>query len=76
MARKPVEVYRGLFMVRFDSEAPTRMESVIGRFSDQELAGERLSTHLTRFLGLWSRLAAFLDSKDVIDLEDITMSVD
>jgi len=76
LTRKPVDVYRGLIMVRFDRETPARMEAVIGRFSDQELAGERLSTHLTRFLGLWSRLAAYLDSKDVIGLEDLTMSVD
>ena len=76
MARKPVEVYRGLITVRFDSETPTRMEAVIGRFSDQELAGERLSTHLTRFLGLWSRIAVYLDSREVAGLEDLTMSVD
>ncbi len=76
LTRKPVEVYRGLLMVRFDSDAPTRMEAVIGQFSDQELAGERLSTHLTRFLGLWSRLTAYLDSREMIGLEDITVSVD
>ncbi|MBN2231115.1 MAG: hypothetical protein JW779_16140 [Candidatus Thorarchaeota archaeon] len=76
MARTPVDGYRGLIQTRLDDSIPAQINSVVARFADCVFAGEKLSIHLTRFLRLTTRLTAYLDSRDIANQSDVTISID
>ncbi|MHA1904657.1 MAG: hypothetical protein ACXADL_11580 [Candidatus Thorarchaeota archaeon] len=76
MTRTPIDVYRGLIQTRFGDEVTEQIPAVVSRFYDYMFADKRLSVHLTKFIGLWSRLIAYLDSRYVVGLEDLTTSID
>ena len=76
MARTPIEVYRDLLSTRIDEQIPEAINRVVGRFSDYQLAGEKLSVHIARFIELCARIIASLDSKETADLEHLTMAID
>jgi hypothetical protein len=55
---------------------PEAISKVVSRFSDYQLAGEKLSVHIARFIELCTRIIANLDSKATADLEHLTMAID
>ena len=76
MSRTPVDVYRGFVQTQLDDEIAGQIDSVVSRFTDCVFAGEKLSIHLNRFLGLTTRLIAILDSEKSANHHHLTMSVD
>lgn len=76
MARTPIEVYRDLLSTKIDEQIPEAINRVVSRFSDYQLAGEKLSVHIARFIELCTRIIASLDAKDIADLEHLTMATD
>ncbi len=76
MVRTPIEVYRGLVRTHLGDELPTHLRAVTDRFSEGTFAGQSTSGHLTRLLTLFCRFMAYLDSREVANLSDLTRAVD
>jgi hypothetical protein len=76
LARTPIEIYRSLLSTKMDGKIPEAISKVARRFSDYQLAGEKLSVHIARFIELCTRIIAILDSAEIANLEHLTMAVD
>ncbi len=76
MARTPLDVYIGLSQTRLGEDIHERIQGIAERYTSMEFAGDRLTTYLSRFIELCSRLIAYLDSRYIVGLEDLTMSID
>ena len=76
MARTPIDVYQGLLGIKIDDKIPEAINKVVSRFSDYQLAGERLSVHIARFVELCTRIIASLDSQTTANLSHLTMAID
>lgn len=76
MARTPVDVYRGLLRTSLKEPIPNQIDTVTVRFTDTQFLGSKISVHLTRFLKLFTKLAAYLESRDVATLSDVTEAID
>lgn len=76
MARIPVDVYRGLLKTNLEGNIPAQIDTVAVRFTDVQFLGSKTSTHLTRFLTLITKLVAYLDSRDLATLSDVTEAID
>ena len=76
MARTPVDVYRGLLRTSLEESIPNQIETVTVRFTDAQFLGSKISVHLARFLTLFTKLAAYLESRDVATLSDVTEAID
>lgn len=76
MTRTPIDVYRALTQTRLSDDITERVSSFVGQFSGNVFADESLSTHLSRFIGLYSRLLAYMGSRFVVGQEDLTIAID
>ncbi|MBY8997171.1 MAG: hypothetical protein KGD60_05525, partial [Candidatus Thorarchaeota archaeon] len=76
MSRTPVDVYRGLLKTRLEESIPDQIEAVTVRFTDAQFLGSKISVHLTRFLKLFTKLVAYLESRDEATLSDVTEAID
>lgn len=76
MARTPVDVYRGLLRTSLEDTIPSQIETVASRFTDAQFLGSKISVHLTRFLRLFTKLVAYLDSRNQAVLSDVTSAID
>ncbi|TFG12567.1 hypothetical protein EU537_09090 [Candidatus Thorarchaeota archaeon] len=76
MSRTPIDVYRGIVQTRVGDESSTRINRFVDRFSGLEFAEEDLSLQFSRMIGLGCRLVAYLDSRYVTGLADLTISID
>ncbi|MHA2066373.1 MAG: hypothetical protein ACXABY_18535 [Candidatus Thorarchaeota archaeon] len=76
MARKPIDVYQGLINTKLSVDSVSHIESVVGRYDDHMLTGQKLSFHLRRFVEFWSRHSAFLDNRETTNLSDLTTAID
>jgi hypothetical protein len=76
LARNPVDVYRGLLRTSLEDNLHDQLDSVATRFTDFQFLGSKVSLHLTRFLGLFTRLVAYLDSRNRATLADVTEAID
>ncbi|MHA2236416.1 MAG: hypothetical protein ACXABH_13870, partial [Candidatus Thorarchaeota archaeon] len=76
MSRTPVDVYSGLLFTSLEDSIPKQIESVVSRFADGQLAGEKISIHLTRFIRLFTRLIGHLDGRNLATLSDVTVAID
>lgn len=76
LARKPIDVYRGLIHTRIPAEIAPHIDAVVERYSDHEFAELKLSHHLKRFIEVWSRHVAYLNQRDSIDIPDLTAAID
>jgi hypothetical protein len=76
LARTPVDVYQGLLRTRLEDTIPDQIDSVTTRFADTQFLGSKISIHLTRFLILFTKLVAYLESRDVATLSDVTEAID
>jgi len=76
LARKPIDVYRGLIQAHISAEIAPHIDSVVERYSDHEFAELKLSHHLKRFIEIWSRHVAYLNYRDSIDIPDLTAAID
>jgi hypothetical protein len=76
LARTPIEVYQNLLNIEIDDSLPEHIGRVVSRFGEYQLAGEKLSVHLARFIELCTRIIAMLDAKTLADLEHLTMAID
>ena len=76
MARTPIEVYQNLLNTKIDESLPEHIGRVVSRFGEYQLAGEKLSVHLARFIELCTRIIAILDAKTIADLGHLTMAID
>jgi hypothetical protein len=61
---------------KLDSGLSSNIKSFVSQFSDYTFAGHPVSAHITRFLDIISRLVAYLDSRSVAGLEDLTLAID
>ena len=76
MTRRPIDVYRGIMEAQLDSELSVHIKSFVNQFASCTFAGHPVSAHLVRFLGVISRLVAYLDSRSVAGFEDLTLAID
>ncbi|MFX1367053.1 MAG: hypothetical protein ACFFAY_00420 [Promethearchaeota archaeon] len=76
MARKPIDVYRGLIATTIPSDVASHIDSVVGRYSTQVYAGQKLTMHLSRFVEICCKLITFLDSRNASDLSDLANAID
>jgi hypothetical protein len=76
LARKPIDVYQGLINTKLSVDSVSHIESVVGRYDDHMLTGQKLSFHLRRFVEFWSRHSAFLDNRETTNLSDLTTAID
>ncbi|MFW9977794.1 MAG: hypothetical protein ACFFEJ_06935 [Candidatus Thorarchaeota archaeon] len=76
MPRTPIDVYRGLTQTRIGDDIKSTINGFVMPFSEHIFADEQLSTHLSRFIGLISRLTAYLDSRYVVGRDDLTIAID
>ncbi|MGY5855904.1 MAG: hypothetical protein RTS72_04840 [Candidatus Thorarchaeota archaeon] len=76
MSRTPVDVYRGLLRTSLEESIPNQIETVTARFTDAQFLGSKISVHLSRFLKLFTKLVAYLESRDVATLSDVTEAID
>ncbi len=76
MSRTPVDVYRGLLRTSLEESIPDQIETVTARFTDAQFLGSKISVHLSRFLKIFTRLVAYLESRDVATPSDVTVAVD
>ncbi len=76
MARTPVDVYRGLLRTRLEDTISDQIDTVAVRFTDAQFLGSKISVHLSRFLKIFTRLVAYLESRDVATPSDVTVAVD
>ncbi len=76
MTRRPIDVYRGIMESQLDSGLSPHITSFVNQFSDYTFAGHPVSAHITRFLDIIARLVAYLDSRTVAGLEDLTLAID
>ncbi|MFW9863385.1 MAG: hypothetical protein ACFFEX_10555 [Candidatus Thorarchaeota archaeon] len=76
MARKPIDVYQGLIKTKLLVDSVSHIDSVVGRYKDHMLVGQKLSFHLRRFVEFWSRHYAFLDNRETTTLSDLTIAID
>ncbi|MFX0056019.1 MAG: hypothetical protein ACFFAX_10565 [Promethearchaeota archaeon] len=76
MARKPIDVYQGLIKTKLSVDSVSHIDSVVGRYEDHMLVGQKLSFHLRRFVEFWSRHYAFLDNRETTTLSDLTIAID
>ncbi len=76
MARKPIDVYRGLIATTIPSDVASHINSVVGRYSTQVYAGQKLTMHLSRFVEICCKLITFLDSRNASDLSDLANAID
>jgi len=49
---------------------------VTARFTDAQFLGSKISVHLSRFLKLFTKLVAYLESRDVATVSDVTEAID
>lgn len=76
MARKPIDVYQGLINTRLSSDSIPHIEAVVGRYDEHVLSGQKMSFHLRRFVEIWCRLIAYLDNREVTNVDDLTIAID
>ena len=76
MARTPVDVYRGLLRTGLEDTIPDQINTVVVRFTDAQFLGSKISDHLTQFLKLFTKLVAYLETRDVATLSDVTEAID
>jgi hypothetical protein len=76
LARKPIDVYQGLIKTKLSVDSVSHIESVVGRYDDHILAGQKISFHLRRFAEFWCRHVAFLDDRETTNLSDLTTAID
>ncbi len=76
MARTPLEVYRGIISILIDDHVTSRMSLITDKFSDIQFAGDKMSSHLSRFMMLICRLVSYLRSQSNADSTSLTASVD
>lgn len=76
MPRTPIDVYRGLTQTRIGDDIRGSIDGFVMPFSDLIFADEQLSTHLSRFIGLMSKLTAYMDSRYVVGRNDLTIAID
>jgi hypothetical protein len=76
LARKPIDVYQGLIYTKLSVDSVSHIESVVGRYDEHMLSGQKLSFHLRRFIEFWCRHAAFLQDRDSTNLSDLTTAID
>jgi hypothetical protein len=76
LARTPIEIYRDLLTITIDEHVPEAINRVVQRYADYQLAGEKLSVHLARFIELCTRIIASLESKPNANLSHLTMAID
>ena len=76
MARTPVDVYRGLLRTHLEDTIPDQINTVAVRFTDAQFLGSKISDHLTQFLKLFTKLVAYLETRDVATLSDVTEAID
>ncbi len=76
MSRTPIEVYRALIQTKIDDDTPTRIQTVVTQFSGMTFAGQDLSNHITQFVKLLSKLAAYLDGRTITESSDLTLAID
>jgi hypothetical protein len=61
---------------QLDSELSGHIKSFVAQFDTCTFAGHPVSAHLVRFLDVVSRLVAYLDTRSVAGLEDLTLAID
>jgi hypothetical protein len=76
LARNPVDVYQGLLNTNLEDNLRDQLDSVATRFTDLQFLGSKVSLHLTHFLSLFTKLAAYLDSRSRATLTDVTEAID
>jgi hypothetical protein len=76
LSRKPIDVYRGIIQTQINEDAARQAESVVSRYAEHIYAGQPLTAHLSRFVGLFTRMMAYLDSRTNADINDLTTAVD
>ncbi|MFW9954685.1 MAG: hypothetical protein ACFFD3_09045 [Candidatus Thorarchaeota archaeon] len=76
MARTPIDVYRALTQTRLGDDIQEEVRQFVGRFSSYAFESKSLSIHLSHFIGLISRLVAYLDSRFVVGRADLTIAID
>ncbi|MHA3963080.1 MAG: hypothetical protein AM325_006025 [Candidatus Thorarchaeota archaeon SMTZ1-45] len=76
MTRTPVEVYKGLLGITVEDSVPKQIEIVVTRFTDFLFLGSKISVHLTRFVSLFTKLVAYLESRDLANPTDVTEAID
>jgi len=76
LSRTPIDVYRGIVQTRLGDESSSHIIRFVDRFSGLEFAEEDLSLQFYRMIGLGCRLVAYLDSRYVTGLADLTISID
>jgi hypothetical protein len=76
LARTPVDVYRGLLRTRLEDTISDQIDTVAVRFTDAQFLGSKISVHLTRFLKLFTKLVAYLETRDTATHSDFTEAID
>ncbi|MHA1905676.1 MAG: hypothetical protein ACW98Y_00105 [Candidatus Thorarchaeota archaeon] len=76
MTRTPIDVYRALTQTRLGDDISDRVNSFVGQFSGNVFVDESLAIHLSRFIGLYSRLLAYMGSRFVVGQDDLTIAID
>ncbi|MHA2352060.1 MAG: hypothetical protein ACXABX_02955 [Candidatus Thorarchaeota archaeon] len=76
MARTPVDIYRGLLRTRLEDTISDQIDTVAVRFTDAQFLGSKISVHLTRFLKIFTKLVAYLETRDTATLSDVTEAID
>jgi hypothetical protein len=76
LARTPVDVYRGLLRTRLEDTISDQIDTVAVRFTDAQFLGSKISVHLKRFLKLFTKLVAYLETRDTATLSDVTEAID
>jgi hypothetical protein len=76
LARTPVDVYQGLLRTQLDDTIQNQIETVTVRFADTQFLGSKISVHLTRFLRLFTKLMAYLETRDTATVSDVTEAID
>ncbi|NHI83526.1 MAG: hypothetical protein EAX81_04420 [Candidatus Thorarchaeota archaeon] len=76
MTRTPIEIYRGLIDASIPTEIVSHIDSVIGRYSHQVFAGQKLIIHLSHFLETICKTITILDGRTTSSISDLTGAVD
>ncbi|MBD3405856.1 MAG: hypothetical protein GF411_06980 [Candidatus Lokiarchaeota archaeon] len=76
MARKPIEVYKNLLRTEVDRDSMGAMSRVLERYSHHIYSGQKLSEHLTKFLVVFAKLSAVLDTRKKTRMADLTIAID
>lgn len=76
MSRKPIDVYSGLITTTIPADVASHIDSVVGRYSTQVFAGQKLTIHLTRFVEVCCKLITILDSRNTSDFPDLAGAID